>query len=117
MAYIDLLTKSTEAKSMAVSPDWVLQKVVTTINTGEEKNNLSAVLRGLELLARHFGMLTDKQEITGKDGGAIEIEQRSEEDAKNFVDILKTLVKKNEKSSDSEVKVFEIREQEQEENN
>lgn len=90
---IEEQTKSKEAKIMSVDPDYVLSRIVQIVN--EEGARNGDKLRGLELLARHLGMLTDKQEITGKDGGSLVVEQRTQEDAKNFVDILRSLVKKS----------------------
>jgi hypothetical protein len=73
------------------------RKIINTIEKAEDITNLTAALRGLELLARHKGMLTDKQEITGKDGGPIEIERRAQEEATSLVEQLKSLRKRVEK--------------------
>jgi phage terminase small subunit len=91
--YIDYLTKKKETNITVVDENYIVQKIVQTIEKAEDIVNLTAVLRGLELLARHKGMLTDKQEITGKDGGAIEIENRkkTEEEAENFTNLIKTM--------------------------
>lgn len=102
--YITDLTRSKAAKISIVSPDYIVSRIVAIVNEEGAKN--SDKLRGLELLARHLGMLTDKQEITGKDGGAIEIAQRNEEDARTFVNILRTLVSKS--STTNQPAVFEI---------
>jgi hypothetical protein len=91
--YIDHLTRKKDTNITVVDENYIVQKIVQTIDKAEDLVNLTAVLRGLELLARHKGMLTDKQEITGKDGGAIEIENRKKtaEEADNFTNLLQTI--------------------------
>jgi phage terminase small subunit len=96
--YIDHLTKTKETNITVVDENWIVQKIIKTIEKAEEITNLTAALRGLELMARHKGMLTDKQEITGKDGGPIEVERRAQEDADSLVEQLKSLRKKVEKT-------------------
>lgn len=88
-AYIDHLSRSKEAKIVSISPDYVLKQVTDIISNTETKDGDK--LRGLELLARHLGMFIDRTEITGKDGGAIAIEKKAEEDAQNFTHLLKSL--------------------------
>lgn len=89
-AYIDHLTKSKEAKIMSVDPDWVMQKIVAVVN--KEGARDGDVLRGLELIAKHLGMFIDRTELTGKDGGPLEVEQRKvAEEAENFTQALKRL--------------------------
>lgn len=62
-------------EKISLTEDYVLRKLVRTIEKAEEDNNLTAVLRGIELAARNLGMLRDKTEITGKDGEAIKYEE------------------------------------------
>lgn len=89
-AYIEMLNTSQEAKIHSVSPDYVLQQVTAIINKPEAKDGDR--LRGLELLARHLGMFIERTEITGKDGGAIEIENRKiEEEANTFTSLIKKM--------------------------
>jgi phage terminase small subunit len=88
--YIDFLTASKAAKIMSVDPDWVMQGVVKVIN---DSNRSGDKLRGYELVAKILGMLKDKTEISGPDGGPIEM-QRVEEDAAAFVASLKQLKKR-----------------------
>jgi phage terminase small subunit len=96
-AYIDHLTKSKDTNITVVDENYIVQKIVATIEKAEDIVNLTAVLRGLELLARHKGMLTDKQEITGKDGGPLEIENRRkiEEEAESFTTLIKNIKDKS----------------------
>ena len=93
-AMIDHLTLSKEAKIVSVSPDYVIQKVTEIVTKDSAKDGDK--LRGLELLARHLGMFIERQEITGKDGGPLEIERRQkiEEEAENFTNFLKGLSKR-----------------------
>ena len=55
-----------------------------TIERAEQDNNLTAVLRGIELAAKNLGMLRERTEITGKDGEAIRYEETKNE-ADDFV--------------------------------
>jgi phage terminase small subunit len=89
-AYIDYLGQTKESKIVSINPDYIIQQVNDIIT--KEGARDGDKLRGLELLARHLGMFIDRTEITGKDGGAIEVEQRRiEEEAKTFTDLLKGL--------------------------
>lgn len=87
---------------MSISPDLLVQKTMEIINKEGAKD--SDKLRGVEMLMRHLGMFVDKTEITGKDGGAIEVEQRRiEEEAHNFTVMMKQLRERAKK----DVKVIE----------
>lgn len=86
---IDSNTRSNTAKIIAVDPDYIIQQVLLITSAPEAKH--SDRLRGLELLARHLGMFVDRTELTGKDGGPLELRQKAEEDAQNFTNLLKQL--------------------------
>lgn len=90
-AYIEHVIKTrADSKITAVDPDYVIGQVTSIIN--KEGARDGDRLRGLELLARYLGMFIDRTELTGKDGGAIEIENRKiEEEADSFVHTLKQL--------------------------
>lgn len=91
-AYIDHLTRSKESQIMSIDPDYVIKKVVDIVTKEDSKDGDK--LRGLELLARHLGMFIDRTEITGKDGGAIAVEQqRLEEEVTGFTNALKRMKK------------------------
>ncbi len=93
---IDHLNQSKSAKIVAIDPEYVLQKIYSIVNKDGVRDG--DALRGLELLARHFGMLTDKTELTGKDGGAIAIEQQKvEEEAQSFTALMRGLKERAEK--------------------
>lgn len=93
-AAIDQITLERADKSI-IKPDYVLNKLKRTIEKAEADNNHAAVLRGLELVARHLGMFIERTEITGKDGGALEIEQRTKEEVASVLTALKSMSKKN----------------------
>jgi phage terminase small subunit len=99
--YIDELTRSKEAKIVSVDPDYIIQQVTAIIGNPGAKD--SDRLRGLELLARHLGMFIERQEITGKDGGPLEIEQKKvDEDAQSFTNLLRSLRDRAEKEKENE---------------
>lgn len=74
-AAVDEYTRKKAANSIIVKPDYVLSKVMKTIEEAEKQRNHSAVLRGCELLARHLGMFIERTEISGPNGEAIKYEQ------------------------------------------
>lgn len=92
-AYIDYLTGSKESKIVSVDPDYVLNQVTAIISKEGAKD--SDKLRGLELLARHLGMLTDKTE------SKVTIDtverQKVEEEANDFTNAMKALRDRNKK--------------------
>jgi hypothetical protein len=92
-ACIDQLTIQ-RASDSVVKPEFVMNKIVKTINKAEQDNNLNAVLRGCELLARATGMFIERQEISGPNGNAIELKQvRDAADA--FTSAIAGLVERN----------------------
>lgn len=93
MYYIDHLSKNKETNITVIDENWIVQKIVSTLEKAEHRENFTAILRAAELLARHKGMLRDKQEISGPDGNPIEIANRkkTEEDADNFLSTIKNL--------------------------
>lgn len=85
---IDHLTQSKAAKTVSINPDYVIQRVTEIINKDEAKDGDK--LRGLELLARHLGMLTDRQEISGD--LKIDVEKKlAEEEAAALMNQLRRL--------------------------
>lgn len=93
-AYIDHLTRSKEAKVMSLSPDYLLQKINDIISSESAKD--SDKLRGIELCMKHLGMFIERQEITGKDGGAIEVEERRiQQDVDSLVSTIKRMGQKD----------------------
>lgn len=92
-ALIDKLTLERASKSV-VKPDYVIKKVMSTIERAEQQNQHSAVLKGCELLARHLGMFIERQEISGPDGGAIKVE-KVREAADAFTSAIAGLIERN----------------------
>jgi len=79
---------------MKIDQGYVIQKLVRTVEKAELDNNLASVLRGIELLAKHLGMFSDKIELTGKDGEAIQIE-KVQEDAESLTRAIAGLAKRS----------------------
>jgi phage terminase small subunit len=88
---IDHLTKSKAAKILSVDPDYVIQRLTAIIDRQGARDG--DVIRALELIARHLGMLTDKQEIKMD----ATIDTKIEEDARDFTTLLRGLQKRAEK--------------------
>lgn len=92
-AAIDELAKK-KLEEVSLTEHYVIKKLVRTIEKAEQDNNLSAVLRGIELAAKNLGMLRDRTEITGKDGEAIKYEEVQNE-AADFVRSLSSIAKRS----------------------
>lgn len=92
-AAINKLTVERADKSV-IKPDYVIRKVMRTIEAAESQNQHSAVLKGCELLARHLGMFIERQEISGPDGGAIKV-QKVREAADAFTSAIAGLIERN----------------------
>lgn len=92
MAYVEHLDKEKARKvnDELLTPEYVIKKIIKGINKAEEKDQVMAIFRGAELLARHLGMLTDKQEIKTEENVNIKVEEA----ARDFTTLLKTLSKK-----------------------
>lgn len=86
-AFIDYLGGSKAAKVTVVDPDYVISRITAIINKMDAKDGDK--LRGLELIARHLGMLTDK--IESKTTIDIVQKQKIEEDAQDFIANLKAI--------------------------
>lgn len=89
-AAIDQLTTE-RIKNTTIKPDYVMNKLRRTIEKAELDNNHNAVLRGCEILARALGMFIERHELSGPDGKAIEIEQRTKQEAENLIKTLQNL--------------------------
>lgn len=73
-----------------VTPEFVVRKIMKTVEKAEADNNHNATLRGLELIARHLGMFIERTEISGRDGEAIQYEKVSN-DAADFARTIASL--------------------------
>jgi phage terminase small subunit len=63
------------SKEIHIDPNFVLKKIIRSLERSEEKGNETAVLRAAELLAKHLGMFVERTEISGPDGEAIKMEK------------------------------------------
>lgn len=82
-----------------VTEEYVLKKLIRTVESAEAEGNHGSVLRGLELAARHLGMLRDRTEITGKDGSAIKYEE-IQNDAAEFARSISRIATRDGKRED-----------------
>lgn len=85
------------SKTVLIDVDYVVGKIVRTIEKAETSSNHTAVLRGAELLAKYLGMFIERQEITGKDGEAIKL-QKVEEDVNDFLSSITRLSERSKTS-------------------
>lgn len=86
--------RAERSKGTDVTKDFVLRGIQKTIRLAEENNNLNALLRGYELLAKHLGMFVDRTEISGPDGEAIRMEQKIKEDVADFTSSIARLARR-----------------------
>jgi phage terminase small subunit len=96
VALIEELKTKNSFEITAVDPNYVVQGIVQITSNPEAKD--ADKLRGFELLAKHLGMLTDKQEITGKDGGPLSVaREEAEQEAAEIIGLLRGLHARAEK--------------------
>ena len=86
--------RAERSKGTDVTKDFVLRGIQKAIKLAEENNNLNALLRGYELLAKHLGMFIERTEISGPDGEAIEV-KKIEEDVADFTRSITSLTKRS----------------------
>lgn len=89
-------------EQMAIDANFVIQKILKSIDRAEAKENEQAVLRGAELLAKHLGMFIEKTEISGPDGDAIRMQQKVQEDVRDFTSAISRLARRGKPGSVSE---------------
>lgn len=82
--------KAKRAENSDVTSDYVLKNIKEIVEKQKE-DNPNAALRGLEALAKHLGMFIDRQEISGKDGEAIQFE-KVKQDADELSSAITSLV-------------------------
>lgn len=90
--YIKHLTEQ-RTEQFKIDQGYVIKKIVRALEKAEDKEKLPELLRAAELLARHLGMLRDKVEHTGEDGGAIKYEKVAE-DADAFTRAIASLAER-----------------------
>lgn len=86
--------KAIRATNSDVTSDYVLKEVMAIVEKNKE-DNPNATMRALELLAKHLGMLKERTEISGPDGGAIAYEQKVQEDVADFTSSISRLIKRS----------------------
>lgn len=74
--------------------DFVLRKMLKGAQQAEDQNNLTALARFVEMIGKHLGMFKEQVELSGKDGKAIEIEQRNKDDVAAFKSAIDGLAKR-----------------------
>lgn len=72
--------------------DYLVNKLINIIENESEKT--ADVLRAIELAGKTLALWRERQEVTGADGRAIEMEQRVKEDVADFTSNLSRLVKR-----------------------
>lgn len=73
--------------------DYLINKLVEIIDNPDERT--SDTLRAIELAGKTLALWRERQEITGADGGAVELEQKKiDEDAADFTRQLSRLAKR-----------------------
>lgn len=77
---------------MELSADYVVQKLIAIVEE-TEKDNPQAALRGLELLGKTIALFKERQELSGPDGNAIQMEQKVKNDVADFTSRLSRLAK------------------------
>ena len=96
-------------EKMELSAEYVIHKLINIVENTDE-GNPQAALRGLELLGKHLGLFKDRQEISGPDGGAIEMEQK--EVKQNVADFTSKLSRLASRGGTAEVVEFPKRQRE-----
>lgn len=75
--------KDERRERVILSQDFVINKLIDIVQKTED-GNPTAALRGLELLGKHLGLYKERQEISGPDGEAIQMEQKVQENVQDF---------------------------------
>lgn len=69
------------AKRTEIDADTVLKSIARIAKAAEDGEDWNAALRGQELLGKHLKLFTDKTELSGPNGGPIEIVSKEQRDA------------------------------------
>lgn len=77
-----------------LTAEYLVNKLVQMIETNEIANP-NAALRAIELAGKSIGLYKERQEISGPDGKAIEMEQRTQENAADFARRISVLAERN----------------------
>lgn len=89
------IEKRTEKRreDMELRADYLINKLINIIENGDEKT--TDVLRAIELAGKSIALWKERQEVTGADGGAIELEEKKvQENVRDFTSKLSRLAKR-----------------------
>jgi len=75
-------------KKLELTAEYVIEKLVDIVEESEKDTDR---IRSLELLGKSLGLFKDRQEISGPDGEAIQMEQKINERAADFTSKLSRL--------------------------
>lgn len=82
--------KEERRERMELSADYLINKLIDIIDTEEEKT--ADKLRAIELAGKSLALWKERQEVSGPDGGAIEMQQKKvEEDVADFTSRIQRL--------------------------
>lgn len=76
-----------------VKADYLINKLISIIEN-TETSNPTACLRAIELAGKSIALWKERQEVSGPDGGAIQMEQKLKEDVADFTSSLSRLAKR-----------------------
>lgn len=88
------ISKRTEERQekMELQADYLVTKLVAIIESDEERT--SDQLKAIELAGKTLALWRERQEVSGPDGQAIEMEQKVKEDVADFTSNLSRLIKR-----------------------
>lgn len=86
--------KAERQEKFELNAEYVITKLVA-IADKQEDINAQASLRALELLGKHLGLYRERQEISGPDGEAIQMEQKVKQNVDEFTSRIASLAKRN----------------------
>lgn len=99
-AEIEARMAKKRAKS-ELTAEYLVDKIMKIIDDTEE-GNPQAALRGIELAGKYLGIWRDRQEISGPDGKAIEIEETTKQDVRDFTSRIARLANRSSEGGVSE---------------
>jgi phage terminase small subunit len=88
---------------LELTADYVIHKLMNMIENDEEKMKHSDTIRALELLGKSLALWKERQEISGPDGKAIEMEQKVKQDVNEFTSRIASLTAR---TGTSDISVF-----------
>jgi hypothetical protein len=91
-AEIDRRLEARQQKS-EVKAEYLIAKLITIIED-TQTDNPQAALRAIELAGKSIALWKDRQEVSGPDGQAIEVQQQVKESVADFTSRISSLVKR-----------------------